>query len=108
MKEKIESFWHKKVESLAELKLGKFDPGFQVIGEYLSQIDSIQIWESVWIDSQIWLQYSPITRYPRSNFSSGNDSTFQVKMTPFSFSDCVDKSIWKKIPASLQRMTNVG
>ena len=46
------------VESLAEQK---FDPGFRVIGEYLSQI----------------------TRNPLSNFSSASDSTFKVKMTPF-------------------------
>ena len=39
LKEKIEPFWPKKlVKSLSELK---FDPGFRVIGEYMSQIDSI-------------------------------------------------------------------
>ena len=38
VKEKNGVILTKKVESLAELK---FDPGFRVIGEYLSQIDSI-------------------------------------------------------------------
>ena len=54
-----------KVESLAELK---FDPGFRVIGEYLSQFDSIL---SVNLN-QIYL----ITRNTGSNFSSVSDSTF--------------------------------
>ena len=75
-----------KVESLAELK---FDPGLQVIREYLSQIDSILRVKSNWqfkltlnIES-IRLKYSPITQNPGSNFSSASDSTFKVKMTPF-------------------------
>ena len=40
MKEKMESFWPKNLESLALAEL-KLNSGFWVIGEYLSQIDPI-------------------------------------------------------------------
>ena len=62
-REKIESFWHKKFESLAELK---FNPSKWITGEYLSQFDSqcgvnlILNVESIWFsmlsqfDSQCW------------------------------------------------------
>ena len=95
LKEKMESILTKKVESLAELK---FDPGFRVIGKYLSQIDwilRVKLSESIWlilyiweylsqIDSilrvilskSIWLKYSPVTRNPGSNFSYTSDSIF--------------------------------
>ena len=74
------------MEPLAELK---FDPGFRVIREYLSQSDSILIVKltnilTLNIES-IWLKYSPITRNPGFKFSSAmqwlnflgqNDSIF--------------------------------
>ena len=50
LKEKMESFWPEKFESLAELK---FDPGFRVIGEYSSQINSI-----LRVNLTIWLSIS--------------------------------------------------
>ena len=101
LKEKMDSFWPKKL-SQGELK---FDPGFRVIGEYMSKIDSIlrvnltnwnspgipsiwRIFESGWLNierqfdkltrniASIWVKYSPITRNPESNRSSTCDSTF--------------------------------
>ena len=63
-----------KVKSLVELK---FEPGFRVIGEYLSQIDSIlrvkltRYWESNWLDieSQIdSILRVKLTRYWESNW----------------------------------------
>ena len=61
----------------------KIRPGFRVIGEYSSQIDSIlrvnsKIDSQYQIDSNvsIWLKYSPITWNPGSNFSSASDSIF--------------------------------
>ena len=68
-----------KVESLVELK---FDPGFRVIGEYLSKIDSI-LRVNFKFNSQYLVNLIPITRNSWSNFSSTRDSTLQVKMTPF-------------------------
>ena len=76
-KEKMGVILTLKVESLAELK---FDPGFRVIGEYLSQIQIDNLTLNI---ESIWLKYSTITRNPGSNFSSASDSTFKVKMTPF-------------------------
>ena len=92
-----------KVESLVE---PKFNPGFWVIGEYLSQNDSqyrvnltLNI-ESIWlsISSQfysqyrvnlilnidtIWIKYSPMTRNPGSNFSSPVTQLFRSKWLYF-------------------------
>ena len=52
LKEKMESVWPKKLSHLAELK---FDPLFRVIGEYLSQIDSIlRVKLSIWLQ---WLKF---------------------------------------------------
>ena len=72
LEEKMESIWPQKLSHRVELK---FDPGFQVIGEYFSQIDSqyrINL-------TQILTNYSE----SGSNFSSTRDSTFQVKICPF-------------------------
>ena len=55
---KMKSFWPKRWVTGGT---SHFDPGFRVIGEYLSQI----------------------TWNPGLNFSSTSDSTFTFKMTPF-------------------------
>ena len=60
-KEKMESFWPKKVESPVELK---FDPGFRVIGEYLSQIDSSQFFNWLSISSQFDLNILQLLGIP--------------------------------------------
>ena len=66
-----------KSESQAELK---FDPGFQVIGEYLSQFDSLlrdNLTQKLTLNNEsILLKYSPITWNPEFNFSSTSDSSF--------------------------------
>ena len=80
--------WQKNFESLAELK---FDLRFQVIGEYLSEIDStLRVILTYNIESFLLsilshlailtlnvesfrLKYSPITRNPGSNFISPSD-----------------------------------
>ena len=49
------------------------------------EIDSILRVKLTLNIESIWLQYSPITQNPGSNFSSASDSTFWVKMTPFFF-----------------------
>ena len=89
----------------------KFDPGFRIIGEYLSQVDLIlKIFEPSWLNikrqivnltlniESTWLKYSPITRNPGSNFSSTSEF-FRSKWLHFCFSlyfPCSCQTVWRE------------
>ena len=75
LKEKMESFWPKKLSQL------KFYPGFRIIGEYLSQIDSIlrvKLSNLTLNIESFWHMWFPGSNFRNlgSNFSSARDYLF--------------------------------
>ena len=73
LKEKMESFWPKKLSHFSELKFGPKIPS------------NWRIFESNWLD--IESQFYPnilqlLMQNSGSNFSSASDTTFKVKMIP--------------------------